>query len=170
MVAKMEFNRGSLFSVQPFGLDNKKCCLDENWLQKLSAFSPNGNMRAGIIPKVRPVIKVTTSIPIVRVWAYIQDWNEIALLGMLCVLRPLQHWSTTSSLCPLAQCRKTRNLLSNEKKNFWKQLACRIKPITLIWRNFCGIMLRVNLHNFHNVVECLFCIYAIKAIYWLVSV
>ena len=84
---------------------------------KLSTFSPDGNMRARIIPNVRPVIKVTTSIPIVRVcvWAYIQDWNEIALLGMLCVLRPLQHWSTTSSVCPTG---------------------------------------------------CLFCIYAIKAIYW----
>ena len=150
MVAKMEFNRGGLFSVQPFGLDNKKFCLDENWLQKLSTFSPNGNMRAGIIPKVRPVIKVTTSIPIVRVWAYIQDWNEIALLGMLCVLRPLQHWSTTSSVCPSAQCGKTRNLLSTEK-NFVKT-ACSIKSITLIWRNFFGIMLKVNFHNFHNVV------------------
>ena len=150
MVAKMEFNRGGLFSVQPFGLDNKKCCLDENWLQKLSTFSPNGNMRAGIIPKVRPVIKVTTSIPIVRVWAYIQDWNEIALLGMLCVLRPLQHWSTTSSVCPSAQCGKTRKLLSIEK-NFVKT-ACSIKSITLIWRNFFGIMLKVNFRNFYNVV------------------
>ena len=168
MVAKMEFNRGSLFSVQPFGLDNKKCCLDENWLQKLSAFSPNGNMRAGIIPKVRPVIKVTTSIPIVRVWAYIQDWNEIALLGMLCVLRPLQHWSTTSSVCPSAQCGKTRNLLSIEKKIV--KTTCSIKSIMLIWRNFCGKMVRVNFRNFYNVVGCLFCIYAIKAIYWLVSV
>ena len=168
MVAKMEFNRGGLFSVQPFGLDNKKCCLDENWLQKLSTFSPNGNMRAGIIPKVRPVIKVTTSIPIVRVWAYIQDWNEIALLGMLCVLRPLQHWSTTSSVCPSAQYGKTRNLLSIEK--YFVKTACCIKSTSLIWRNFCWKMVRVNLRNFHNVVGCLFCIYAIKAIYWLVSV